>query len=68
MLLKDHCCLECADKHRADDHCCVECVCGWGGGKHRAAEGSLLFGVHVSKHRAAAAGSFLFAASVFSSH
>jgi len=45
---------------------CV-CVCG-GGGKHRAAEGSLLFGVHVSKHRAAAAGSFLFAASVFSSH
>jgi hypothetical protein len=60
------------------DHCCLESV-----GKHRAAEGSLLFGVHearhsaakesllfgvcVSKHRAAE-GSFLFAASVASSH
>jgi hypothetical protein len=59
------------------DHGCSVCV-----GRHRAAEGSLLFGVYearlsaaeesllfrfyVSKHRAAE-GSFLFAASVTSS-
>jgi len=62
MLLKDHYCLECvlAIIVLLKDHC-LECV-----GKNLAAERSL-FGVHVSKHRAAE-GSFLFAASVTLSH
>ena len=76
-------------KHRAAEKCgkasCCWRIIVWSVcvGKHRAAEGSLLFGVHearhsaaedsllfgvfVSKHRAAE-GSFLFAASVVSSH